>query len=140
VICPSAVPRFEGISLSEQTISRRVKEVGADLKDQLQQKCKIFEHYSIALDESTDISSTAQLSIFVRGVESDFTVTEELLDVVPMTGTTTGEDIFKAVDETMDYFVPRMVECRIEAISSFEKTSFENSRFSGSILVRSVYR
>jgi len=117
-----------------------VKEVGADLKDQLQQKCKIFEHYSIALDESTDISSTAQLSIFVRGVESDFTVTEELLDVVPMTGTTTGEDIFKAVDETMDYFVPRMVECRIEAISSFEKTSFENSRFSGSILVRSVYR
>jgi len=88
-----------------------VKEVGADLKDQLPQKCKIFEHYSIALDESTDISSTAQLSIFVRGVESDFTVTEELLDVVPMTGTTTGEDIFKAVDVTMDYFklnLPRL--------------------------------
>ena len=53
-----------------------------------------FHAYSVALDESTDITDTAQLEIYVRGVEDNFEVMEELLTVIPMHGQTTTQDIF----------------------------------------------
>ena len=45
--------------------------------------------YSLAADESTDRTDTAQLSIFIRGVDAQFSVTEELLDLKTIHGTTT---------------------------------------------------
>ncbi|GBP35282.1 General transcription factor II-I repeat domain-containing protein 2 [Eumeta japonica] len=36
-----------------------------------------FESFSIALEESTDLSDTAQLAIFIRGVDKEFTVTAQ---------------------------------------------------------------
>ncbi|GBP10233.1 General transcription factor II-I repeat domain-containing protein 2 [Eumeta japonica] len=47
-----------------------------------------------ALDEGTDLSDTAQLALFTRGVNKEFTVTEELLVLQTLKGTTAGEDIF----------------------------------------------
>ncbi|GBP08086.1 hypothetical protein EVAR_2891_1 [Eumeta japonica] len=41
----------------------------------------------------------AQLVIFIRGVDKEFTVTEELLDLQPLKETTTGEDIFNEVQK-----------------------------------------
>ena len=67
VICPSVVSKFEALSLSDHTISRRVQEIGANLKERLRDKCQSFEQFSVALDESTDNRSIAQLAIFVRG-------------------------------------------------------------------------
>ena len=40
--------------------------------------------------ESTDITDTAQLAIYVRGVEENFEVMEVLLTVIPMHGQTTA--------------------------------------------------
>ncbi|GBP73680.1 General transcription factor II-I repeat domain-containing protein 2A [Eumeta japonica] len=60
-----------------------------------------FALFSIALDESTDLSDTVQLAIFIRGVDKELTVIEELLALQPLKGTTTGEDIlmkFKRVE------------------------------------------
>ncbi|GBP19876.1 General transcription factor II-I repeat domain-containing protein 2A [Eumeta japonica] len=53
-----------------------------------------------SLDESTDLSDTAQLAIFIRGVDKEFTVTEKLLALQPLKGTTTGEDIFNEVQKS----------------------------------------
>lgn len=47
------------------------------------------------MDESTDISDTAQLLIFIRGVDENFEITEELLSLQSIKGTTTGLDIFR---------------------------------------------
>ncbi|GBP17517.1 General transcription factor II-I repeat domain-containing protein 2A [Eumeta japonica] len=55
------------------------------------------ESFSIALDESTDLSDTVQLAIFIRGVDKEFTITEELLALQLLKGTTTAEDIFNEV-------------------------------------------
>ncbi|GBP49832.1 General transcription factor II-I repeat domain-containing protein 2B [Eumeta japonica] len=50
-----------------------------DLKTTLTDRMAGFESFYIALDESIDLSDTAQLAIFIRGVDKEFTVTEELL-------------------------------------------------------------
>ena len=42
------------------------------------------------MDESTDKQDTAQLLIFIRGIDKDFSITEELLGLESMKGTTTG--------------------------------------------------
>ena len=39
--------------------------------------------YSIASDESTDIKDTVQFAGFIRGVNEDFQLMEELLELVP---------------------------------------------------------
>ena len=44
-------------------------------------KAKEFVSYWLAADESTGRTDTAQLSIFIQGVDAKFAVTEELLDL-----------------------------------------------------------
>jgi len=83
------------------TITRRVEEIGDDLHDQLQSNAQKFVSVSLALDESTDIVSTAQLLIFFRGVTNDFQVLE-LLALVALKKRTRGCDIFEAVRDAID--------------------------------------
>ncbi|CAB3225797.1 unnamed protein product [Arctia plantaginis] len=73
-MCPDAAKKFEKIQLNRMTIQRRIMSLSA-------------------LDESTDISSTAQLLIFIRGVTQDFEVLEELLGMCSLKGQTRGVDI-----------------------------------------------
>lgn len=48
----------------------------------------------LVCDETADITNTAQLAIFVRGITSEFITTEDLLSQQSMHGTTKGEDLF----------------------------------------------
>ena len=50
----------------------------------------------MALDESTDIEDTAQLLVFVRGIDENFEITEELLSLEHLKDTTTGQDLFES--------------------------------------------
>ena len=49
----------------------------------------------MALDESTDEEDTAQLLIFIRGINRNFVITKELLGLESMKDTTTGKDLFE---------------------------------------------
>ena len=53
--------------------------------------------FSLACDETTYITNTAQLAIFVRGITAEFDTSEELLSLQAMHGTTKGEDLFEQV-------------------------------------------
>ena len=53
-----------------------------------------FVAFSVAIDESTDITDILQLAIFIRGVGARLPVTEEFVQLVPMTGIAKAEDIF----------------------------------------------
>jgi hypothetical protein len=66
-----------------------------NLCEQLQEKARIFEWFSLATDESDDVSDTAQLLIFVRGIDENFNVFEELSLLWSLKVTTTGEDLFR---------------------------------------------
>ncbi|XP_061686716.1 general transcription factor II-I repeat domain-containing protein 2-like, partial [Syngnathoides biaculeatus] len=74
----------------------------ADLDHQLKRKVRSFVAFSVAIDESTDITDVAQLAIFIRGVDKTLNVTEEFLELVPMIDTTTAEDIFSSVVGALD--------------------------------------
>jgi len=56
------------------TITRRAEKIGDDLHDQLQSNQKKYVYVPLALDESTNIVSTVQLLIFLRGATNDFQV------------------------------------------------------------------
>jgi len=94
-IIPEQMSVFENISLSRNTM---VEYIGSDLMTQLQIKSKTFKLFSLALDESTDVSDTAQLLIFIRGIDTDYYVTEELASLESISGTTKGTDIFEKVN------------------------------------------
>ena len=57
--------------------------------------------FSLALDESTDVTDNPQLAVFVRYVSSDVVIKEELLDLIALKETTHGIDIKKALDEIL---------------------------------------
>lgn len=100
-VCPEKKDVFNAVSLSASTITRRVEEIGGNVYAQLQQKTKDFDFFSLALDESTDVQDTAELLIFIRGVTANFEMCEELAALQSLKGTTTGEDIFDKVCQTM---------------------------------------
>lgn len=54
--------------------------------------------YSLALDESTDVSNLSQFSVVARYVVGD-TLHEESLAVLSMKGTTRGQDLFESFTE-----------------------------------------
>ncbi|CAK1587365.1 unnamed protein product [Parnassius mnemosyne] len=71
--------------------------LSGNIAEQLNEKTKIIEFFSLALDESTDVSSIAQLLIFIRGVTQDFEVLEELLGMCSLKGQTREVDILNVL-------------------------------------------
>ena len=57
--------------------------------------------FLIALDESTDVSGTAQCAVFIRGVDCSLNVTEEFLQLIPLKSTTTGRDVFLVLENCL---------------------------------------
>lgn len=90
---PDKKQMLVNVSLSRNTVCEMV----TDLRTQLSERSKDFIAYSLAVDESTDMTDTAQLAIFIRGLDSDLRLTGEILDIKSTHGTTTGKDIFENV-------------------------------------------
>lgn len=70
-MCPEKKQAFANISLSRNTIAERTCNLANSLHVQLMEKEKDFVSFSLAVDERSDASDTAQLSVFVRGVDSN---------------------------------------------------------------------
>ena len=56
------------------------------------------------MNESTDLTNTSQLLIFIRGFNLNFEITEQLASVCSMHGTTTGEDLFLEVEKSLQCY------------------------------------
>ncbi|XP_066596256.1 zinc finger BED domain-containing protein 5-like [Prorops nasuta] len=86
------------ILLSDKTVASRVQVIAGSIEEKFKSLLQSCVYFSLYLDESTDNRHVSQLSIFVRIVQDDFSYTEELLDFFLLHGTTTGADIFSAVE------------------------------------------
>ncbi|XP_067138658.1 general transcription factor II-I repeat domain-containing protein 2-like [Centruroides vittatus] len=96
---PEAKHKIENISLSRQTIARRIEDMNANLNEQLLNNLESAHFYAIALDESCDVKDAAQLLIFIIAITEDFQILEGLLSIVPMKDATKGEDLFREIEK-----------------------------------------
>ena len=103
-LCPDTKSKYEQISLSCRTVTRRIEQIDKHLANELKGKADSFVFYSLALDESNGVRDTAQLLIFVRGINDNFEMTEELSAMESLKGTTRGEDLFLKVTGVIDRF------------------------------------
>ena len=94
VLCPKAtVDTFQKIPLSDDSNTRRAEDLAANVKQTVINKLRTTS-ISLAIDESTDICDVSQLSVFVRFLDKERSeFREELLGLVPLLGSTTGEDV-----------------------------------------------
>ncbi|KAG5335353.1 GT2D2 protein, partial [Acromyrmex heyeri] len=96
------------IPLSDKTVKSRIDDIAYSLElKSLLASCSFF---SLCLNESTDNRHMSQLSIFARIMQNDFSHVEELLDSVSLHDTTTGIDIFEAVNQTFQKFGYNMIK------------------------------
>ncbi|XP_071200642.1 general transcription factor II-I repeat domain-containing protein 2A-like [Rhinoderma darwinii] len=102
LLCPESKAKFEKISLARRTVTRRVELIDEDIVSELNKKAESFKLYSLALDESNDIKDTAQLLIFIRGINDSFEITEELLSMESLKGKTRGEDLYEQVSAVIE--------------------------------------
>lgn len=102
IVCSEKRQTFANISMTRNTVADRISDLSADLDRQLKHRFKSFIAFSVAIDESTDITDVAQLAIFIRDVDETLTVTEEFMEFVPMMDTTTVNDIFISLAGSLD--------------------------------------
>lgn len=87
------------IRLSSSTIQRRTTDISNFLFCNLKKRLEECLFFSISLDESTDVSDTSQLIIYVKTVHANFETFEDFLALVPMYGHVNGETLWKSVQE-----------------------------------------
>ena len=106
IVCPEQKTKLRELSLSNDTVRRRVEDLANDLKEQLGQHLEALGKgaFSIALDESTDISDTEQLLIYIRTVTENLETGEELLSLESIKDRTRGVDICDAVCRSLDAY------------------------------------
>ena len=103
-LCPDTKCKYEQISLSRRTVTHHIEQIDEHLANKLKGKADPFVFYSLALDESNDVRDMAQLLIFVRGINDNFEMIEELLAMESLKGTTQGEDLFLKVTGVINRF------------------------------------
>ena len=93
-----SVKKLNFISLSNNTVQRRIEEMPVDILQQvINDICRSERGFAIQLDESADVTNCAQLLIFVRYVGKEG-VKEEFLMNAALEATTKGDDIFQMVN------------------------------------------
>ncbi|XP_042150241.1 zinc finger MYM-type protein 6-like [Ixodes scapularis] len=97
------VKKLDKIPCSNDTVARNIREVASDVQDQAIEKLKSAGKFSLAIDESCDVSGSPQLVAFVRFVNGSV-IAEELLCCLEIVTTTRGQDIFNAIN---NFFVSR---------------------------------
>uniref|UniRef100_H3AR21 SPIN-DOC-like zinc-finger domain-containing protein n=1 Tax=Latimeria chalumnae TaxID=7897 RepID=H3AR21_LATCH len=88
--------QIKGLQLSDTTVMRRVEEIGKDIRQQLMADLSAAPCFSLALNESTDISDFSQLCVWICFPKKEL-FCKELLCLIPIKTQTKGEDSFTAL-------------------------------------------
>ncbi|CAI6344391.1 unnamed protein product [Macrosiphum euphorbiae] len=99
------VNKINAILLSNDTVSRRIKDISNDIEETLRKGINDSQLFSIQVDESTDVAQLAVLLVISRYLKENESV-EGLLLCHPITEFTTGADIFHAINS---YFIEKRI-------------------------------
>ncbi|XP_071056888.1 zinc finger BED domain-containing protein 5-like [Onthophagus taurus] len=91
------VQKINAIPLSNDTVSRRIKEISANMEETLIKEINHSQYFSIQVDESTDVAQFAVLMVIARYLKGNEFVEGHLLCHL-LSERTTGADIFHAID------------------------------------------
>jgi hypothetical protein len=78
ILCPSQEHLLTKVSLSRVAAARRIVQFVEDVGNTFKYCASKFAFYSIALNESTDITDKAQVATVIRRIDDDFNITEEI--------------------------------------------------------------
>jgi len=99
------VNKINSIPLSNDTVSRRIKDISNDIEETLLKGINDSQLFSIQVDESTDVAQLDVLLVIARYLKENESV-EGLLLCHPLTERTTGADIFHAINS---YFIEKRI-------------------------------
>jgi len=99
VLGEEAKNKIQEIPLSNNTVKARIDKISFDIEEQLLVKIKNSPFYALQCDESTDVSQCCQLLVFVRFLDDDNTIKEELLLLQELVTTSKGSDVMKIINE-----------------------------------------
>ncbi|GFS94332.1 SCAN domain-containing protein 3 [Nephila pilipes] len=92
------VKEVNKVSLSADTVKRRIHDMSSDILGTLIKKLLSAEKFALQIDETTDIKNKAQLIATVRFVDEDF-IKEHYLFYKEVPERTTGEEIFRVIND-----------------------------------------
>nr|XP_034838509.1 zinc finger BED domain-containing protein 5-like [Maniola hyperantus] len=88
------------VQCSNNIVSDRIHKISDHIEDELIDRLKESNAFAMQLDESTDVAGLAILLVFVRYPYRE-SIEEDLFLCAPLEANTTGEEIFKVIDEYM---------------------------------------
>ncbi|GFT04516.1 protein FAM200A [Nephila pilipes] len=104
---PNEVKEVNKVSLSADTVKRRIHDMSSDILETLIKKLLAVENFALQIDETTDIKNNReQLIAIIRFVDEDF-IKEHYLFCKEVPERTTGEEIFRVTD---DFFKIRNIQ------------------------------
>ncbi|KAG6941050.1 zinc finger BED-type containing 5 [Chelydra serpentina] len=89
---------IDRVPLSNNTVHRRITDMAKNIKQQLLSRVQKSRYHALQADESTDGVNLANLLLFVR-YELNNEVHDDILFCQPIPTHTTGEAIFKVIDD-----------------------------------------
>ncbi|XP_068246524.1 protein FAM200C-like [Palaemon carinicauda] len=102
VLGEDAAKKLSQVSVSNDTVHQRIKDMGQDIITQFVSEIKQSPaKISMQIDESTDVSNHSQLLVFVRYVHEK-NIKEEFLFCERLETTTKAVDVFKLIQSFLD--------------------------------------
>lgn len=92
---------FSKIPLSRDSAIRKTEICAKSVRESILADLTKTQFFSLAIDESTDISDVAQMAVFIRYVLNN-NYKEELLTLLPLHDRTTGQILFERFQEFMN--------------------------------------
>ncbi|GFS65358.1 SCAN domain-containing protein 3 [Nephila pilipes] len=95
---PNEVKEVNKVSLSADTVKRRIHDMSSDILGTLIKKLLSAEKFALQIDETKDIKNKAQLIAIISFVDKDF-IKEHYLYCKEVPERTTGEETFRVTDD-----------------------------------------
>jgi len=88
--------KIQDLPLSARTVKERIINISAEVSDMQLSDINSAEFISLAVDESTDVTDVSQCCVMAKYITFSG-VQEELLELLPLKGHTTGEEISESI-------------------------------------------